>query len=106
MRARRSLLTPLGILGVLHFYVGWRLLPDLPIGTVGSLAGALLLAFSTVAIPMGFQARSMKSRRWADAIAAVGLFMMGFFSSLFVFTLLRDVALLVALPFLSSPRVQ
>ena len=106
MRARRSLLTPLGILGVLHFYVGWRLLPDLPIGTVGGVAGALLLAFSTIAIPMGFQARSMKSRRWADSVAAVGLFMMGFFSSLFVFTLLRDVTLLVALPFLSSPSTQ
>jgi predicted MPP superfamily phosphohydrolase len=40
--------------------------------------------------------RSLQSRAWADRLAAVGLFMMGFFSSLFVFTLLRDLGLLVA----------
>jgi len=106
MRLRRSFVVPLGILALLHFYIGWRLLPDLPIGATGAAAGVLLLALSYFAMPLGFLARSLQWGRWTDRAAAVGLFMMGFFSSLFVFTLLRDLALLPAFAFLPSPRVQ
>ena len=38
----------------------------------------------------------MRNRRWADLLAWVGLLAMGFFSSLFVLTLLRDLVLLAA----------
>jgi predicted MPP superfamily phosphohydrolase len=86
----------LAILALAHVYVGWRLLPDLPIELGGTAVGIFLLIVSFFAVPLGFAARSMKSRQWADRLAAVSLFTMGFFSSLFVFTLLRDVALLVA----------
>lgn len=92
MPSRRFLIL-LGILALVHTYVGCRLLPDLPIGTAGRLAGALWLAVSVVSMPLSFLARSFRSRIWADRVAGTGLFMMGFFSSLFVFTLLRDVAL-------------
>jgi predicted MPP superfamily phosphohydrolase len=84
----------LGILALAHFYVGWRLLPDLPIGLAAQVAGGLLLVASFVSAPLGFYARNTKSREWGDRLAAVCLFLVGFFSSLFVFTLLRDVALL------------
>ncbi len=91
---RRSIPFYLAILGLVHFYVGWRLLPDLPIGLGTQIGGALLLAASFASAPLGFAARKMASREWGDRLAAVCLFLVGFFSSLFVFTLLRDVALL------------
>ncbi len=91
---RRSILFYLGILALAHLYVGWRLLPDLPIGLAAQVAGGLLLVASLVSAPLGLFARNMKSRQWADRLSAVCLFLVGLFSSLFVFTLLRDVALL------------
>jgi predicted MPP superfamily phosphohydrolase len=91
---RRSILFYLGILALAHLYVGWRLLPDLPIGLGAQIGGALVLVASFVSAPLSFFARKMRSRWRADAVAAVCLFLVGFFSSLFVFTLLRDVALL------------
>jgi predicted MPP superfamily phosphohydrolase len=84
----------LGILGLAHLYVGWRLLPDLPIDLGTQIGGALVLVASFVSAPLGIFARNMESRVWADRLAAVCLFLVGFFSSLFVLTLLRDVALL------------
>ena len=88
-------LSPLLLLALAHVYVGSRLLPDLPIGGAGFAVGVALLVLSFLAVPTGFMTRSLQSRQWADRLAAVSLFTMGFFSSLFVFTVLRDVALLV-----------
>jgi uncharacterized protein len=102
VRQRRVFLILLGILALLHAYIGWRLLPDLPIGTAGRVTGAVLLALSFIAMPLGLVSRTLEPRIWADRIAAIGLFTMGLFSSLFVFTLLRDVVLLIAL-FLVPP---
>ena len=95
-RVRRSILLYLGILAFVHFYVGWWLLPDLPVSFGAQVAGALVLVASFVSAPLSFFTRNMASRLWGDRLAAVCLFLVGFFSSLFVLTLLRDVALLVA----------
>ena len=89
----RRFLTILGILALVHLYVGCRLLPALPIGSAARAAGVALLAISFISMPMSFFARSFRNRALADGIAGIGLFMMGFFSSLFVFTLLRDLVL-------------
>lgn len=94
---RRGFLIMLALLGLLHVYIGLRLLPALSIGVAGQAVGALLLAASWVLIPSGL-ARSRRSdgadgRQWSALIA------MGLFSSLFVFTLLRDVSLLIAAVF-------
>ncbi|HEU4627515.1 MAG TPA: metallophosphoesterase [Steroidobacteraceae bacterium] len=89
----RRFLTILGILALVHVYVGCRLLPALPIPTGARVAGGILLTVSFVSMPLGFFARSFRNRVLGDRVAAFGLFMMGFFSSLFVFTLLRDVVL-------------
>src|SRR6476659_4911315 len=89
----RRFLTMLGILALVHLYVGCRLLPVLPIPPGARIAGGILLTVSFVSMPASFFARSFRNRAWGDRVAAFGLFMMGCFSSLFVFTLLRDVVL-------------
>jgi uncharacterized protein len=93
LRLRRGFLVLLGVLGALHIYIGLRLLPALPIGVPGRVIGVLLLATSCALVPLGFMARSARDR--SERLVLAALIAMGMFSSLFVFTLLRDVALMV-----------
>ncbi|HTX25198.1 MAG TPA: metallophosphoesterase [Steroidobacteraceae bacterium] len=102
MRAPRRYLMLIAILGLLHAYVGWRILPDLPIGLADRIAGAGVLAASYAAMVLGLQARVIRSRAWSDRIASVGLFATGWFSSLCVLTLLRDVVSLGIVVMLSA----
>jgi uncharacterized protein len=88
---------PVIILALLHVYIGLRLLPDLAASPGIRVGGALLLAFSCALMLAGLRARSIQSRALADRVAAVGLLAMSLFSSVFVFTLLRDIVLLVAI---------
>ena len=88
---------PAMILGLLHVYIGVRLLPDLTATPLGRVAGALLLLISCGLMLAGLRSRSMRSRAVADRIARAGLLAMSLFSSLFVFTVLRDVTLLLAI---------
>ena len=97
MRISRSFLIALGLLGLLHVYIGLRLLPALPIGVAGRVVGVLLLAASCALIPLGLMARSMSQRSPAtERLVLIALVAMGQFSSLFVFTLLRDVVMPIA----------
>jgi uncharacterized protein len=85
------------IVALLHLYIGWRLLPQFD-----ALPGwvlALGLVASTVLMPLGFLARRIRRKGLSDLVSWAGLVFMGLFSSLFVLTLLRDVALLVLAPF-------
>jgi predicted MPP superfamily phosphohydrolase len=94
---RRFALTVFPVVGGLHAYIGWRLLPALPIGWVGMLVGIVLLSLSTLLIPSGMFARFLVSRQaLADRLSWAGSLCMGLFSSLLVLTLLRDLLLLVA----------
>lgn len=106
----RSFLTALGLLGLLHVYIGVRLLPALPLGDGGRVAGVLLLAASWALIPIGLTARSLRDRfTVAERIVLPALIAMGLFSSLFVFTLIRDLALPFAslfTPAVTTPHVQ
>ncbi len=82
---------------VLHAFIGWRLLPE--IAPFGLHWGVLLggwLGFSAWLIPQALVARGKKHRTLADALVWGGSIAMGSFSSLFVLTLLREAALLVA----------
>jgi uncharacterized protein len=101
VRVSRRFLTAAITLALLHVYIGWRLLPDLQPGLAGWSAGIIVLLFSCILLPLGMLTRSMR-QPWADRIAWAGLLMMGFFSSLFVLTLLRDIALLVVMMFASA----
>lgn len=96
MRLSRSFLVAVALLALLHVYIGSRLLPDLQIAVAGRALGVFVLAFSCVLMPLGMMTRGMRDSPWADRIAWASLTTMGLFSSLLVFTMLRDVALLVA----------
>jgi len=105
MRQRRFFLIVLGLLLLLHGYIGWRLLPALALGFGGTLSGIALLALSCVLLPLGLLARFIPRQPLADRLAWVGLIAMGLFSSLLVLTVLRDVGLAIialALPHLYS----
>ena len=102
MPVRRRFLHPIWLLVSLPGYIGWRLLPALGLGPVGIVIGFAALLAACVIIPLSVGARSMKDREFADRIAWIGLIAMGFLSSLFIVTLLRDAFLLVAHLMLST----
>src|SRR5258708_2202244 len=76
------------LLGLLHVYIGVRLL--LPFGPVTQVVGALLLALCFVLLPKGFRIRDDRGP-WAVMLPWLT---MGFFSYLLVLTIVRDVSLI------------
>jgi predicted MPP superfamily phosphohydrolase len=104
MSTRRRFLHPLWLLISLPGYIGWRLLPALASSPIGVATGVLVLVFACLIIPFSVNTRALSNRKLADRIAWVGLTFMGFFSTLFVMTVLRDVALLIAHLALSAAR--
>src|SRR5277367_4576154 len=104
MTVRRRFLHPIWLLVALPGYIGVRLLPNLGFGYYGLCAGVVLLIAACVVIPFSLRVRSMRNRSLADRIAWIGLLAMGFFSSLFVATLLRDLFLLATHWVLSGPQ--
>jgi predicted MPP superfamily phosphohydrolase len=95
-RLRRVAFRILLILLPVHLYVGLRLAPDLPGGEIVPLLVTGYLALSLVMIPYGTLAHlfSLPQAR-ADRLAWIGTLAMGWFSSLFVLTLIRDLTLLI-----------
>ncbi len=92
---RRSLLLPAMIVAALHVYIGVRLLPPLPGPLVVHTVGVLWLMASSLLIPSALMARRL-STGWADRLSWIGMLAMGFFSSLLILTVARDIFLLVA----------
>lgn len=84
----------IGIL--MHIYVGVRLVPALPLDHAGRVAAVAYLVLSVALIPLGMLARAIERQPLSDWLAWAGLLAMGFFSSLLVLTLVRDVGLLIA----------
>jgi predicted MPP superfamily phosphohydrolase len=98
MPSRRRLFRTTGVIFALLTYVGCRLLPPLALGAAGTAAAAALLLAAGIFVP--------QSIRRSDALAWVGLTAMGFFSTLLVTTLLRDVFLLAARLSVGGARYQ
>jgi hypothetical protein len=96
MRPRRFLFIATSLLALLHLYIGWQILPALPIVPAARVLGGALLAASFILIPAGFHARRAENRAWSDRLAWAGFLAMGWFSSLLVLTLLRDIGLILA----------
>jgi uncharacterized protein len=84
-------------------YVGWRLLSAFALPPWGTALGVAVLIAACLVIPMSVRTRAIRDRTLADRLSWVGLTAMGFFSSLFVLTVLRDVLLLV-MRLISGPQ--
>lgn len=95
MPPRNVVLVVFSLLALLHAYIGWRILPDLPLASVFQLLGALCLLASLLLVPAGLLARAVKRQPLSDRLAWAGLLAMGLFSSLLVLTLARDAGLLL-----------
>jgi predicted MPP superfamily phosphohydrolase len=93
MARRRSSVSLLVILVLVHLYIGLRLLLGMDLGVPGMLVGTILLAMSAVLVRIGLVAPSLRRSRWSEPLTWTGLLAMGFFSSLLVLTLLRDLLL-------------
>ncbi len=91
-RMRRFFLRTWPIIALLHLYIGAQLLPAY--GMAGRIAGAALLVLSTLLIPAGFLSRFREGGSW-DLVAWAGFLDLGLFSSTLVFTLLRELVLLL-----------
>lgn len=106
-RPSRFIATAIALIATLHAYVGLRLLPDLALPAPYFAGAVAALAVSTLAIPIGLLARFLFADRYRalERMAAwIGLTVTGFASSLFVLTVLRDVALLLlAWPLATGP---
>jgi predicted MPP superfamily phosphohydrolase len=91
----RSLLVVIGLLALLHIYIGIRLTDGMELGPGAAVAAWALLLACFVLTPLGLVAPRV--RRWdlSDRFTWAGLLTMGFFSSLLVLTFLRDLLLLV-----------
>jgi len=83
------------ILALLHGYIAWRLLPDLPYPWV-ALALATWLVLSLLLMPLGFAARRFRDPDAGDRATWAGMLAAGAFSSLLLLTLLRDIVLTAA----------
>ncbi|MEO7726868.1 MAG: metallophosphoesterase, partial [Burkholderiales bacterium] len=90
-----GLLRRYSAIALLHLYVAARIIPELlPAGVAAIVAMSLLLLASTILIPFAFKSQRTGAQPLSSLVLAwAGLLAMGMFSSLFVLTLLRDVAL-------------
>jgi len=84
------------IVFLLHAYVAGRLLLDIPTGSFAFKATALWLVASLVATPLWPVARRITRQPLKDRLTMASMVAIGAFSSLFVLTFIRDVALLVS----------
>ena len=92
------------LIGLLHVYIGYRLIPAITISAVATLAGAGLLVLSTALIPAGLLARVLIGRVHQRVVVILtwsGLLASGLASSLLVMTGLRDLLLLPAMALLA-----
>lgn len=104
MPSRFTVIFVLSVLGALHGWIGWRLIPALNIDGAWQLLCGIYLLLSWLLIPTALLARNMKSQQWADRLSWIGMLAMGMFSSLLLLTLVREVLLLV-LPWLLTASV-
>lgn len=96
MRPLRFLIISTSLVGLLHYYIGARLLNHMPWPESVYWSGWALLALSAFLQPVALLARGFRSAWVRDTVSWVAMTVMGLFSSLLVFTVLRDVMLLLA----------
>ncbi len=96
MRRMRFLLIATSVIGLLHAYIGMRLLSPLDWPRLAVWLSWFVLALSALLQPLAFMARAGLHSAWRDVLSWVAMTVMGVFSTMLVLTLLRDVLLLAA----------
>ena len=91
-RLRRFFLRAWPIIVLLHVYIGAQLLPTY--ASAWRIVGAACLVGSALLIPAGFLSRFREGDFW-DLVAWAGFLDLGLFSSTLVFTVLRELVLLL-----------
>src|SRR5450830_962964 len=87
MPSRFTIVFVLSVLGALHAWIGWRILPALGLDAAWQALGAALLVLSYFLIPAGLLARGIKQQPLSDRLAWIGMLVMGLFSSLLLLTI-------------------
>ncbi len=102
MRSRRFVILLFLILGALHGFIGWQIVPALD-AAIQWPAG-IWLVLSALLIPGGLMASRAARAPLVDVLTWAGMLAMGLFSSLLVLTLVREIMLaLAALSGMGSP---
>ncbi len=84
------------VISLAHVYVGWSLIPDLPDSSSMKLLPVVLLCLSVMVIPTRVFLRTWTDNHdLIDKFSWASSLFMGWFSSLFVFTLLGDLIFLL-----------
>ncbi len=95
-RSRRFIFRAFQIIFLLHLYLAWRLLPDLPVDRGWQYLGGAGLALSSLLIPFGTLSRAfIENQAMIDRLTWAGGLTMGWASSLLIFTIFRDLAMLL-----------
>lgn len=94
MRRMRFILIATSVIGLLHAYIGMRLLSPLDWPRLAVWLCWVVLALSALLQPLAFMARAGLHHVWRDVLSWVAMTVMGVFSTMLVLTLLRDVLLL------------
>jgi uncharacterized protein len=102
----RFLIVTTTLVGLLHYYIGARLLGQLAWPTVVIWLGWAGLIASALLQPIAFLARGFSNQSLRDGVSWVAMTVMGLFSSLLVFTVLRDVLLLAMAGLHASNLIQ
>jgi uncharacterized protein len=102
----RFLIVTTTLVGLLHYYIGARLLGQLAWPTVVVWLGWAGLIASALLQPIAFLARGFSNQSLRDGVSWVAMTVMGLFSSLLVFTVLRDVLLLAMAGLHASNLIQ
>ncbi len=83
-----------GIMALLHVYIGFQLIPYLPEYHGLHLLAILILLFSLLVIPLGMSARFIiKDHGLSDLVTWIGMIDMGLFSTLLILTFARQLLL-------------
>ncbi len=90
----RFFLTVIVLVSLLHYYIGARLIGNLPWPGWVAWAGWAFLMLSAILQPVGLLARSFHNASLRDASSWIAMTIMGVFSSLLVLTVLRDIVLM------------
>src|SRR5690606_5941783 len=83
----------LALAAALHGYLVWRLLPALALWPAAQWGLATMVLASAVLGPASMMAWRIRHPGWSDRVAAVGFVFMGWSSTVFILTLLRELLL-------------